>query len=392
MIRGRLGPVSGRMWLALLLACTPPEAPPAPAGPPGPCEIAAAPAGGPLSAEAAGLAPVALASLRIREARLTGDPGFYTLAQAAADCALERDPADVAARRARTHVLIQFHEFAAAEAEATALVAETGAWEDHLLLGDAAMERGALGAAKVAYDRALELRPGPLPYDRMSAWLWATGDAAGALRYAEAAAGGGGDAEPLAWALTRVGWLRALRGEPPIELARALALLPDYPPARFARGRILLHAGDPRAEADLRAAGPTVEAVRALVELDPRADVARLAAQDPRGYAIWLSDREPARALALLTEEREAREDAATLLAWAYAAHRAGQDAKDVARAAIATGTLEPRSLLQGGIVLADEALLERALTTGPGLLPAERALAERELARIALTHVGGGH
>ncbi len=371
------------MILALLLACGEVPPPPVVSGPPGPCEISAAPAAGPLSADAVGLAPVALAELRIREARLTGDPGFYTLAQAAADCALAADPADLRATRARIHVLIQFHEFSAAEAEASALLAKTGAWEDHMLLGDAAMERGRLDVAKAAYDRALEIEPGPLLYDRMGWYLWATGDAEGALRYAEGAISAGGDAEPHVWALTRVGWLRAMAGQPPLELIRALSLLPDYPPARVARGRILLPAGAPRAADDLRAAGPTVEAVRALAEIDPNADVARLAAQDPRGYAIWLSDRDPARALALLTTERESREDAATLLAWAYAAHRTGQDATTVARAAIATGTLEPRSLLQGGVVLRDIALLDRALATGPGLLPSERAMADAERALI---------
>jgi tetratricopeptide (TPR) repeat protein len=347
--------------------------------------LATAPTEGPLEDKAPGLAPELLAELRIREARMTGDPGFYTLADAAAQCALARDPGDLAAQRARVHIAIQFHDFAAAERDARALAEKSGGWQDWLLVGDAAMERGEIDAARTAYEAGLAQRPGLQLYDRMGYLSWCTGDAELALEYAKAAASSGtaADPEPLAWTLTRVGWLHALAGEPAPEVSHALLLLPDYPPARFARGRIRLNAGDPGAAEDLRAAGHTVEATRALAELDPAVDVATVLGQDPRGAAIWLADRDPERALALLDEERKSREDAQTLLAWAYAAHRAGRDARDVARRAIDTGILEPRALLHGGIVLGDAALLDRAIASGPGLLPSERALAEREKAAL---------
>ncbi len=370
------------MGFVHLIACAVEPAPPAPVDP---CAVALAPAAGPLSAGAAGLSPVEIAELRIREARMTGDAGFYSLAEAAAACALRRDPADARAARARVYVKTQFHEFGAAELEARAMAERTGGWQDWLLVGDAAMEQGKLDAARAAYEAGLQQRPGLQLYDRMGFYWWSVGDAELALQYAEAAssAGSPSDPEPWAWALTRLGWLHALAGQPAPEIELALALLPDYPPARFARGRIRLAAGDPGAAADFRAVGATVEATRALAEIEPGTDVAAVLSQDPRGAAIWLADRDPRRAVALLDQERAAREDAQTLLAWAYASERAGADATDVARAAIATGTLEPRALLHAGLVLRERALLARALATGPGLLPSERAAALSAMAAL---------
>jgi tetratricopeptide (TPR) repeat protein len=176
--------------------------------------------------------PVEVARLRIEEGHRTGDPGFYALAE----------PNDPEARRHLVHIAIQFHQFASAEADARALATETDSWSDWMLLGDAQMEQGKLEDAGASYQRAMDQRPGLPLYDR-AAWLrWLTGDVDGAVALQEraVAAGSSADPEPYAWVLTRLGWLHALRGEPAPEIDYALELLPDYPPARFARGRIRL--------------------------------------------------------------------------------------------------------------------------------------------------------
>ena len=105
--------------LILLLACSPTPAP----KPPDACVIMATPAPGPLSQERDKAGPDALAQarLRIREARISGDPGFYTLAETALDCALSRTPDDAEAKRLRVHLLVQFHRFAEAEVAAKSL-------------------------------------------------------------------------------------------------------------------------------------------------------------------------------------------------------------------------------------------------------------------------------
>lgn len=364
------------------------EPPPPVAAPPDACVILRAPISGPLAAErtAAGDAPLALANLFVREARLTADAGFYTLAETALTCALARAPDDLEAQRLRAHVWIQFHRFAEVEVIAERLAAAEGAgWLDHALLGDARMEQGELDTAGEAYQRAVDLRPGLEVYDRVGWLRWLWGDVDGALEMQRMAVSAGSplDPEPYAWVLTRLGWLHALQGTPAPELDAALALLPDYQPARFARGRLRLHQGDAGAADDLRAAGPTVEATWALSELDPAASVEAVKTQDARGYAIWLTPRDPVGALAILQDEWKVRQDATTRMARAWAAFRVADttgapadtslDVSAEARAALATGIVEPRVLWMGAKILGDDTLRQRALAMGPGLLPSER-------------------
>jgi hypothetical protein len=363
------------LWL---FACAEPTAPPP--APPDPCAIYRAPSPGPLAKERAAAAadPKKVATLSIREARLTGDPGFYTLAETALQCAQTRTPGDKEIARLLAHLGIQFHRFAEVEATATKLTAADANWLDWALLGDAQMEQGKLDAAGVSYQHAADLRPGIEMYDRI-AWLrWLWGDVDGSVEMQKLAveSGTATDPEPWAWVLTRLGWLHALRGEPAPELDAALALLPDYRPARFARGRVRLFRGEPGAAEDLRAAGRTIEAVWALSELDPNESVETVRTQDPRGYAMWLTPRDAKGALALLQDEWKVRQDATTRMARAYAAWRASDTSIDVsaeARAALATGSVEPRVLLYGGRILGDDALIARAIAMGPGLLPSER-------------------
>jgi len=394
--------------LLLLLACSqsPVEPPPA-EGKRGPdaCDVMATPAPGPLQAERdrAATDPLALARVRIREARLTGDPGFYTLAESAVDCAMLRDPQDLAARRLRVHLLVQFHKFAEAEAAAQALQqgpTKSANVLDYALYGDALMEQGKLDEAGVAYQAAVDIRPGLEMYDRIGWLRWLWGDVKGAFEMQALAVSAGSslDPEPLAWVLTRMGWLHAITGQSSPQIDAALAALPDYPAAHFARGRVRLAAGDvPGAIEDLKKAGPTVEATRALAEAGATdaagrpVAVSAVAQQDPRGYAIFLSDSQTLedrkKAVDLLTAEVETRRDAVTLMALAYARFRSGSDhviCAAQARSVLATGIVEPRVLLQAGLILgatvpiSDDAraLLGRALDSGPGLLPSEQAMA----------------
>ncbi|MDP2317007.1 MAG: hypothetical protein Q8P41_29205 [Pseudomonadota bacterium] len=369
--------LGGLLWLA---ACAPDAPPPAPVAP-DTCVMYRAPAPGPLAAErsAAGDAAVAVANLYVREARVSGDPGFYTLAESALECALARAPGDKEALRLRAHVWLQFHRFADVEAETTRLSAAPDAtWLDHALLGDAQLEQGKLDAAGEAYQRAVNLRPNLESYDRIGwlRWLWGDLDGAVEMQALAVSAASPLDPEPYAWVLTRLGWLHALQGVPAPELDAALKLLPNYRPARFARGRLRLHTGDPAAAEDLRAAGATVEAVWALSELDATASVEAVKAQDPRGYAMWLTPKDPAAALALLQKEWTERQDATTRMARAWAAFCAkapSVDAPAEARAALATGIVEPRVLWMGAEILGDDTLRQRALAMGPGLLPSER-------------------
>lgn len=371
-------------------SCSTSEAPnaspapsPAPAEPPKSdtaCLLAFTQAPGPLADEASRETdPVALAEIRIREARLSSDDGFLTLADLALDCALARNPADPVARRYKGHVAIQFHRFAEAESLLDALVAETGHYRDLLLLGDAHMEQGELSLARERYDQALAKRPTLEGYDRLAHLSWLTGDLDAARSYARLAfdASTSADPEVAAWVAVAYGTYQMYAGEVPNEIGLALRLMPDYPHAHLALGRYFLWKGDTARAADhLRRAGPTVAAVRALSEIDPTASVPSVAQQDRRGYALWLAESDPKAALPLLDQELAERRDAITVIGRAWAAYRADQDRDlqpEIVRQALATGILDPSTLRRAAEVLADRALAARAASFPGGLLPSER-------------------
>jgi tetratricopeptide (TPR) repeat protein len=361
-------------WLAAL-ACAPAE------NVDESCTLAFVPSPGPLSEQtAAATDPVALAELRIREARLASDPGFLTLAELAVDCALSREPRDVAARRWKGHIDLQFHRFAQAEQRLTELVAETDHWRDHLLLGDAKMEQGDLDGAERSYERALDERPTIESYDRTAQLAWLRGDLQGAIAQETLAFGAAHEDDPevAAWVATALGTWKMYAGETPNELGLALKLLPDYPHAHLALGRYWLSLGEEqRARHHLQEAGPTVAATRALSELDRSADVSAVRLQDPRGYGLWLALTDPAAALPLLEAELSSRRDATTVIGREWVAWRAGAPfSTEAVREALATGIAEPQVLLMAGELLGDGALKARAAAVPAGLLPSERVRA----------------
>jgi tetratricopeptide (TPR) repeat protein len=375
------------LWLAApaWLGCVDVQ-PDAAAAEPDACRWMRAPAAGPMAAAvAAEVEPLRIAELRIAEARLTGDPGFYTLADTAVACALARDPSDAVAIRQRANLLNQFHRFAEAEALIAPIAAASGAADDWIVLSDARLDRGDLPGAIEALDRALAAETSLRTLDR-AAWLvWQRGELERAIELERRAVrlGVPGDHEAIAWALTRLGWYLALAGRPTDALDAALVEVPGYRPALVARGRLRLFAGDrDGAAADLRAAGETVAARTALSEIDPTVDVRAVGRQDARGFAVWLADHgDPATALKLLQGELTQRQDAITQAAWAWAVHKAGGDGRQVAAEALATGVGDPEARARAGIVAGDAEAVRGALARGPGVPPSLRAEAEAWLA-----------
>lgn len=356
---------------------------------PDPCAVAAVDAPGPLLAERRAVAdPAARARVYVREARQTGDVGFYALADQALQCALARAPEEEELVVLRAHVRLQGHHFAEVEATLRPRLGPEASWLAWATYGDALMEQGRLDEAADAYQEAVDRRPGLLMYDRIGWLRWLWGDLDGALEMQRLAARAATPRDPdgYAWVYARLGWLRALRGEPAPELDLALQVQPGHRPARFARGRLRLSRGEAGAAEDLRHLADTVEGARALHELDAGVDVAAVRAEDPRGWAMWLIERDPAQARALLEEELRQRQDGLTRAALLRARAALGEDVGAAYRALLAEGSIEPRVLLWGGELLGDPALLQRALDMGPGLLPSEQASARAALARLGAT------
>jgi tetratricopeptide (TPR) repeat protein len=352
----------------------------------------------------------------VRKARISNDPGFFTLAHHAALCILRDEPRSLGAKLLAAHALHSLHRFGTATELARALVAARNRWLDHALLGDLLMEQGDLDGALAAYQHAMDLRPGPQMYSRAAHMRWLKGDLPGALAMMRAAAKGTSarDAEGAAWIYSRLALYELQRRhfETALEWAdAALALQPDSAAALQARGRIELARG--RAAAAVLSLEPAcarnrlpdclwslAEALRA----DRREQAARRveddllatgASNDPRTFALYLAThgRQSDHAVRLARTELEARRDVFTwdALAWAQLAAGDAQAAYASMRHAVAEGTDDARLFLHAAAITAaagkrEEAVDWRRRAAGRQhmLLPSERRRLRQLDAEIA--------
>ena len=186
-----------------------------------------------------------LGYLYIARARVSNDPGDYTLAEKAAGCLESRYPGEAAALLLRGHVLHQLHRFREAEQIARTLVARRTVVLDYGLLGDALMEQGRLADAAAAYQKMLDLKPFYQSYTRAAHVRWLKGDLQGAMAAMRLAIGSASprDPESSAWAWTRLAAYELQAGrlrEAAKAAETALQHQPEYSAALLVQGRILL--------------------------------------------------------------------------------------------------------------------------------------------------------
>lgn len=357
--------------------------------------------------------------LYVAKARRSYDPGFYKLAEASADCALQADETRHDARLLRGHVLYSMHRFAEAKGIAEHLTAAREAPFDYGLLGDVALSQGHTADATAAYQKMVDLRPGLQSYSRAAQIRWLAGEVSSAneLMRMAAAAGSGRDPESLAWAWSQVAGFEMQVGtsEAAFEAASlALATLPDHAPALLSRGRLHLLASDASAALDdfrraaelnplpeyqwaladaLRAFGRDDEARVVEAALESRGPV-----NDPRTTALYASTRAVSRdgpaaadlaklGLRLAERELDRRTDLYTRDAWAWALLAAGepQRAREEMTGVLGQGTQDARLFLHAGIIAARagdgagaERWLQRARSIEHMLLPSEQELLSR--------------
>jgi tetratricopeptide (TPR) repeat protein len=317
-----------------------------------------------------------LGYLYVARARVSNNPGDYTLAEKAAACLEARYPDEAAALLLRGHVLHQLHRFSEAEQLARALVARRTVVLDYGLLGDALMEQGRLSEAAAAYQKMLDLKPFYQSYTRAAHIRWLKGDLPGAIAAMRLAidAASPRDPELSAWAWTRLAAYELQAGRLDESLKAADAALrhqPDYAAALLARGRILLASKRPtEAIAPLSRAATLnplpeyqwalADALRVQGRLGAAAAVeleiaTSGAAADPRTVALYLATRRTGadKALALVEEELRTRADVFTLDAHAWALAAAGRtaEARDVIGRALAEGTEDARLFLHAGVI-----------------------------------------
>ena len=311
-------------------------------------------------------------------ARLSNDPGYYTVAEQAAACLESIAPGEPAALLLRGHALHQMHRFTDAEAIARQLVETREFVLDFGLLGDALMDQGKVTEAAEAYQRMIDLKPFYQSYTRASHLRWLKGDLTGAIRMMHRAIESASprDHEAVAWAYTRLATYELQRGrfaEAGRMADASLAYLPDYAAALLARGRIQL-AQEKNAEAveSLQRAArlnplpeyqwTLADALRLIDRTDDAVSIERQLvsegfADDPRTLALYLSTRrqESDKAVDLARRELERRADVFTLDAAAWSLASAGQvrEASALIDRALAEGTEDGRLFLHAAVIAA---------------------------------------
>lgn len=317
-----------------------------------------------------------LAALFVNKARRSGDPGYYTQAEACANAMPEQRGAAHAGALIRGHVRHALHDFAAAETIARQLVEARGMFLDHGLLGDVMLDCGRLDEAAQSYQRMIDLKPGLQSYARAAELRWRRGDVAACreLLATAVSAGSRRDPESLAWVLARRGALelQCNDAETALQFAdEALAQVEGHPAALVVRGRAAAALGrtDDAVTALARAArlyplpehlwghadvlhdaGRGAEAVRVEAELRRSGE-----REDPRTLALWLATRGEAAVLAQRLAEQEfaLRQDASTLDVLALARLRSGDlaGADAAMRRVLGAGAPEARFYLHAALI-----------------------------------------
>jgi tetratricopeptide (TPR) repeat protein len=362
----------------------------------------------------------------VEKARESFDPGFYKLAEQCALCLESKQGAKEdeshpdnrplstsqsihsAALLLRGHALHNLHRFGEAEKIARELVEKRGLAYDFGLLGDALIEQGKMGEAALAYQKMMDMRPGPQAYGRAAHLRWLKGDTEGARAMMFMSAQSAGQTESAAWAWSKLAIYELQAGDIKRAIAAcdaALRTWPDYAPALLARGRILLAENkSDEAVAALEHAvrlNPLPEyqwtladALSAANRGDDAANVERRLtetgpANDPRTYSLFLAtrSREPDVALRLAEEELKIRRDIYTLdaLAWAQSSKGEIAEAWKTMSSALALGTADARLYLhaatiskQAGETARAKIYAAKAAKFAFSLLPGERIRLKR--------------
>ncbi len=170
----------------------------------------------------------------MRKLRESGDPGYALRAEESLRRALAADPHDERASGLLAWVALVKHEFAGAATQAEALIRESPS-DDMLygILGDAEIELGRYPEARQAFQRMMDIKPGPAAYTRAAYLRQLHGNIRGAIQMMQFAldAANPRDRENLAWIRVQIGNLYFSRGDLPgaeTQYAAALRVYPGY--------------------------------------------------------------------------------------------------------------------------------------------------------------------
>jgi len=212
---------------------------------------------------------VELAAAHVARARERADAAHYDRALVLLNEARTLAPEHRRGAKIEAWARLGRHEFAAAAKTARAVIAkwpeDSEAWG---LLGDALMELGEVEEAADAYEKTMQLRPGPGAYQRAAFYREKIGDFTGATGFLERAlaATSGREREQRAWLLVQLAKIDVKQERTGLardRLEQALGLFPDYH-----------YALAPLASLDLQAARPdnALALAERLIEVAPHAE------------------------------------------------------------------------------------------------------------------------
>ncbi|TSC72281.1 MAG: hypothetical protein G01um101438_599 [Parcubacteria group bacterium Gr01-1014_38] len=204
-----------------------------------------------------------LAQVLLQKVRETADVALYARVEEVLNDAEQLAPGRADIIATRSAIAFGRHQFREAKRLAEEAIQRNQHAAAHYgLLGDAALELGQYIEAVEAFQRMVDLRPNLSAYHRIAYARELHGDLEGAEEaIRDAISAGSLYPENLAWSYVLLGNL-ALRRDPDAAARayeRALAVVPDHPPALEGRGRVAV------AQGDLRGALPWFE--RALARL-----------------------------------------------------------------------------------------------------------------------------
>jgi tetratricopeptide (TPR) repeat protein len=366
---------------------------------------------------------LALATAYIRKVREAGDRRYYAYAETALKHVLKRQPAEAQALGLLAWIQMGKLEFAAAlETAQRALAQQVDSAWIYGIIGDAYVELGDYAAASAAWQRMMDLRPGPASYSRAAHMQALMGHDAQATEIMAMAAQSMSrrDSEGFAWFLVQYGDMHFHQGHLKVAEAaytRALEVFPRYYRALAAlarvRGaqqqfeaaiRLYRQAIDIVPEPDIVAAlgdmlaltGNAGQAAQqyALVEFMASLETFN-AATNGRQIAHFYADHERhlARALQLAESEHKRRQDIYTCdtLAWVYFKTGRLTEAWNAMQHALRLGTQDAMLFYHAGMIAhglgkfgTAQTYLQRALRLNPYFSPMGARIASQSLAEIS--------
>ncbi len=320
----------------------------------------------------------ALASVYIHKARETGDFSLNRKAEDAITTALKIAPDDLTARKLQLSLHATFHRFD--EAIASGLQMEKEFPADAFIQGvltDSYIVTGKYAEAVSAGQKMVDLKPNSSSYARVGHLRSLHGDHKGAVAMFEVAArtADPADREAQSWCLVHLAKEYIKTGEMDRAekiIDEALALLPNYPLARYEKSHILAARGDyeralrtlERGEIDLtphayQLRGDIERKRGRAAEADLEYERSEASAQatdgDMHPFALWWADRgvRLKEALDIAEKDYETNKDiyGADYYAWALYKNGRFAEARSVIKQAMRLKTGDARIIFHAGMI-----------------------------------------